>query len=266
MFRPLVWLDRRSAAKCEDGVVGGGQQRLARGTTSTHGWGSSACRAAIQPQCTPWRRARPLSTCPRALRSSSSRPWLPAARGSWQQPAQPGPVVAWVPRRRRRGSQGRFDLPSWPPRAVLPPLPRPDRPPAHALCPLLTGVLPAGAAGCCSGHHWPRPVAVGTHLHPLSSGRAWHVMRRRLGCPVGPVRTRVTIAALPPPHLPTHLPTPHPTPRGQIDASGCVPQRSLFGKRLKSTVLNAPESTHTRWLGCSMSRSCAHALLYSPKK
>ena len=34
------------------GVVGGGQQRLARGTTSTHGWGSSACRAAIQPQCT----------------------------------------------------------------------------------------------------------------------------------------------------------------------------------------------------------------------
>ena len=41
-----------------------------------------------------------------------------AASGQ-QQPAQPGLVVARVPRRQRRGSQGRYDPLSWSPRAVL---------------------------------------------------------------------------------------------------------------------------------------------------
>ena len=187
--------------------MGGGQQRLARGTTSTHGWGPSACRAAIQPQCTPWRRARPLSTCPRALRRGSSRPWLPVgsssqrSQGRWSRGCRGVGVAALrggmtrsrgLPEPCCHPSPGQTGL--LPTRAVPPA----DRRAASRRCWLLRG------------QRWPKPVAIGTHLHPLSSGRAWHVMRRRLGCPAGPVRTRVTIAALPPPHLPTHSPRPTP--------------------------------------------------------
>eukprot|EP01045_Picozoa_sp_COSAG04_P036090 COSAG04_NODE_8635_length_947_cov_3.057783_1_plen_220_part_00 len=219
-------------------MVGGGQQRLARGTTSTHGWGSSACRAAIQPQCTPWRRARPLSTCPRALRRSSSRPWLPVGSSSqrsqgWWSRACRGAGVAALRggMTRSRGLPEPCCHPSPGQTGLLPTraVPPADRRAASRRCWLLQ--WPALAKTCGHWHTSPSSlvrtcVARDAPAPGLPSGACAHSRGHR-GTP-----------PTPPPHPP--LPTPHPTPQGVFDVAVTKPGTAPTAETTKPHVLNGP--------------------------